>query len=811
MKMKKTIMTLVFTAIAACFSMAAWTIADAAQSKDSASVAKSEAAQQYPGYTGSSSCRPCHEKFYQLWAPSHHGLAMQPYTPKLGKEKLTPHVEDIEIRGLKYRFVMNNSGAVVTETGPGVDKAYPVLHAMGGKNVFYFLTELERGKLQVLPTAYDLRVDQWYDTAASGVRHFADRSDSPYHWTDYPYTFNTSCFSCHVSQLVNNYDLETDTYNTVWKEPGINCETCHGPAQKHLELAAAHPDGVGVEDWAMPIITPKYGYTAHQTNATCSNCHAKMSPLNANFKPGDEFFQHYDLVTYEHPDYFPDGRDLGENYTYTSWRQSECVRNSDMHCLTCHTSSGRYRFADKKIANNACLPCHASKVNDFTVHTRHRPRTGLTQCIQCHMPMTSFGNMNRSDHSMRPPMPSATIKFGSPNACNMCHTKKNPEWADKHVRKWHKDDYQAETLKLGTWIQQMRQQDYSDLKNILAYIQDKNRDEIFANSMIRLLGTCPDMKKVPAIIYVLKNDPSPLCRASAADGLSGLLSSGPEVINALVDATGDTYRLVRMRAASGLSPLPVDQVPAAKRDRVKAATNEYIAAMMARPDDAAGHFNMGNYHTNKQDVAKAIASFETAIRLRPDFTPAMMNVSMAYNQVGRNDKALAALDKALELEPRAAAVHLNRALLLAEMGNYRESEKAFRATLKYDPGSAVAAYNLAVLVSKSDPKETLSWSRKAYELAPDNPKYAYTAAFYAHQFGYVQEAVGVLSKLVEQNTDYSDAYLFLADIYMRQTQINEAIRIYQMAADNPNLPDAVRQQFRQQITMMRQNGGQPMR
>ncbi|MHC4291780.1 MAG: hypothetical protein ACYSTR_06155, partial [Planctomycetota bacterium] len=32
------------------------------------------------GYLGSSQCRPCHEKFYQLWAPSHHGLAMQPYS-----------------------------------------------------------------------------------------------------------------------------------------------------------------------------------------------------------------------------------------------------------------------------------------------------------------------------------------------------------------------------------------------------------------------------------------------------------------------------------------------------------------------------------------------------------------------------------------------------------------------------------------------------------------------------------------------------------------------------------------------------------
>ena len=29
-------------------------------------------------WAGSRSCRDCHEKFYQLWSTSFHGLAMQP-------------------------------------------------------------------------------------------------------------------------------------------------------------------------------------------------------------------------------------------------------------------------------------------------------------------------------------------------------------------------------------------------------------------------------------------------------------------------------------------------------------------------------------------------------------------------------------------------------------------------------------------------------------------------------------------------------------------------------------------------------------
>ena len=41
-------------------------------------------------YAGSSSCRECHEKFYQLWSTSKHGLAMQPYTLGFAAIQLTP-------------------------------------------------------------------------------------------------------------------------------------------------------------------------------------------------------------------------------------------------------------------------------------------------------------------------------------------------------------------------------------------------------------------------------------------------------------------------------------------------------------------------------------------------------------------------------------------------------------------------------------------------------------------------------------------------------------------------------------------------
>ena len=261
-------------------------------------------------------------------------------------------------------------------------------------------------------------------------------------WRDPLYTFNTSCHGCHVSQLSTNYDPQSDSYNTVWAEPGINCETCHGPSAEHVRICQGLPTGQKPED---PKIIVTKSFTPDQHNASCSSCHAKASMLTQSFKPGDRFFDHFDLVTLENPDYYPDGRDLGENYTFTSWLMNPCAAQSKLHCVNCHTSSGRFRFPEEK-ANDSCLPCHAERVRQAPSHTHHRPDSHGNRCIACHMPMTEFARMRRSDHSFRPPAPAATLAFKSPNACNLCHSDRDAAWADHQVRTWHQEDYQARQI-----------------------------------------------------------------------------------------------------------------------------------------------------------------------------------------------------------------------------------------------------------------------------------------------------------------------------------------------------------------------------
>ncbi len=326
-------------------------------------------------YAGSKSCIECHGKFYRLWSTSRHGLAMQPYSPEFARTNLTPQSKDLVIGKHRYRANIGPKAGWVLETdSKDKKKKFPILYALGGKNVYYFLTHLARGRLQTLPVAYDVRTKQWFDTAASGVRHFGSESpEEPINWKEWPYTFNTACFNCHVSQLSSNYDLSTDSYRTTWAEPGINCETCHGPSKEHNVVMQATPKGQLPAD--LKLISVKK-FTHEQHNAACGSCHAKTSPLTTSFSPGELFFDHLDLVTLENPDYYPDGRDLGENYTYTTWLMSPCVKSGKLDCIKCHTSSGRYRFKDEPRPTTPASPATPSRWPRLR-STSIIPRTGL--------------------------------------------------------------------------------------------------------------------------------------------------------------------------------------------------------------------------------------------------------------------------------------------------------------------------------------------------------------------------------------------------------------------------------------------------
>ena len=124
-------------------------------------------------------------------------------------------------------------------------------------------------------------------------------------------------------------------------------------------------------------------------------------------------------MTLENPDFYPDGRDLGENYTYTSWRVSPCVKSGKLDCVHCHTSSGRYRFKDEAKANDACLPCHAERVAKAAEHIHHQ--AGKPGVNEVHLLPHAHDRLcpHEPERPLDAPADAGpTMLFDSPNACN---------------------------------------------------------------------------------------------------------------------------------------------------------------------------------------------------------------------------------------------------------------------------------------------------------------------------------------------------------------------------------------------------------
>jgi tetratricopeptide (TPR) repeat protein len=706
-----------------------------------------------------------------------HGLAMQPYTAEFAREKLIAAAHPVRIGKISYRADLRTGE--VMEAGPAGEKRYPIAYALGGKNVYYFLTPMERGRLQTLPVAYDVRKKEWFDTALSGLRHIPGQlqGETPVGWQEYPYTFNTSCYGCHVSQLATNYDLKTDSYATTWKEPGINCETCHGGSEGHNEAMRAFPKGVKPPDATDFKLIRTKKFTPDQHNDACNSCHSKAMPLTAGYKTPERFFDHFDLVTLENSDFYPDGRDLGENYTQTSWRMSPCAKDGKLHCVTCHTSSGRYRFKKEKF-NNACLPCHEARVLNVAAHSHHPPESEASRCISCHMPTTDFARMQRSDHSMLPPTPATTIAYQSPNACNGCHADKDAVWADKQVRTWAKRDYQAPVLRRAGLIDAARKRDWSKLPEMLAYISDPKSEEIFVTSLIRLLAHCDNQAKVPVLRKALTN-PSPLVRGAAVEGLGQ--SPSLEALQDIAAATSDDYRLVRVRAAAALAQFPNLKPQGKAKEKVDRATDEYLAALMARPDSWDAHYNLGNYYLGQNKPKEALAEYDIAYKHEPQSVLTLVNAAMAHARMGETGKAEDRLKEALKIAPNSAVVLYNLGLVKGEKQELPAAEKYLKEAFKIDPQLSAAAFNLCVLTAPDRPAEALEWCKKATALRPQEPKYAYTLAFYQREGDDTAGAAATLEALIMRVPAYADAYLLLADIYGQQGKKGEAVKVYERA------------------------------
>jgi tetratricopeptide (TPR) repeat protein len=350
----------------------------------------------------------------------------------------------------------------------------------------------------------------------------------------------------------------------------------------------------------------------------------------------------------------------------------------------------------------------------------------------------------RHDHSLRVPRPDLSVKLGTPNACNKCHTKQTPQWAAAAIAKWTGKPpagFQnfAEAFQAGT----------SGAANARALLQavaaDKAQPALVRASAIDRLGRLLTPATLDAVNGAL-DDPDPVVRLAAVEALGNTEAAVRQRF--LPRMLDDPVRAVRIEAARALAGAPEKELAESRRADFARALDEYIQAQLYNADRPEGRMNLGNLHMQRGDTAAAAAEYRKAIEIDPSFEAAYTNLADLYRARGSDVEAESALQQGLKRNPRSAVLHYTLGLTLVRLKRKPESLKEFEIAARLAPESARFAYVHAVALNDAgQPREALKAMETALARSPNDRDLLSGLAYFSAQGGDRARAQGYVKRL----------------------------------------------------------------
>jgi tetratricopeptide (TPR) repeat protein len=674
-------------------------------------------------HVGSESCAECHAKQSAGWQASQHAVAMQhaSETTVLGDFNDATY----DFQGVTTTFFRRDGRYYIRSDGPdGRPAEYEVRYTFGVHPLQQYLVELPQGRLQAFSVTWDTRPRE-----QGGQRWFRQYPDEridhadELHWTRRSQNWNYMCADCHSTRVTKGYDAATDAYDTRYTEVAVGCESCHGPGSAHIEWARQKSDAAGKGltvqlderrgvSWPLD---PARGQPvrsrprdSEREIEVCAQCHARRAQIAEGYLPGQPLLDHYLPSVLAPSLYHVDGQQRDEVFIWGSWLQSR-MHAAGVTCSDCHDPHTQRLRAP---GNAVCAQCHAPGKYDVAAHHRHAPGSAGAQCADCHMPRTTYMVVDpRRDHSMRVPRPDQSVAFGVPNACTACHADRDARWAADAVRGWLGRDARGFETFAATF-HAAGSGDPRAYDAVAALAADPAQPAIVrASALARLAGSGQFTRD---FAQRMAAEPSPLLRLAAV----GLADAMPvavraEVLGPLLD---DPLRAVRMEAARSLAD-GHDRLATQWQPSWQRAAQEYRATLQYTADRPEARVALGGFEAATGAATAAAAAFESAIALDPAFVPAYVNAADVLRAQGRDADAAEMLGRGLAQDPMSATLH--HAMGLAR-------------------------------IRLRQPELALGSFRRAVELDPATPRYAYVFAVALHSTGQADEAIRRLQVATER-------------------------------------------------------------
>jgi len=722
-----------------------------------------EQKQVFASYAGSASCRECHREAFDAWAVSHHGLAERPIDKKRDQSAFDPPRAFTHVSQSTALRWQGEAAEVRTGNMDGTNEWFRVDRVLGHDPLRQFLTLFPAGRWQALEAAFDPGSNQWFNVYGREDRKLGEWG----HWTGRGMNWNSMCAACHNTRLRKNYEASTDSYHTAMVEPGVGCESCHGPLRAHNEWQARYGKS-GAKD---PTLIK---FTRQQTLDNCGFCHARRTDLTGDFKPGEAFLDHqHPSIVDDSETFFPDGQIRDEDYEYAPFLGSR-MHAAGVNCLDCHHPHSMKTLLP---GNWLCMKCHSGGVTNAPVidpvgHSHHRvfgydtngvlvnpdlsgyiPRaiqeTG-GECANCHMPQTVYMQRHwRHDHGFTIPDPMLTQAHGIPNACNRCHHDKPVSWSRDWTDRWYGSKMQRPTRDRTHALARVRAGDNLAIADLLEILR-KETIPYWRAVILRVLSQRAREPRVLAVLEAGVSDTNALVRAEAVGALGPLLQEGDSRLLATVrSALRDPSRNVRI-AAARVWPIGADSPPALAQAELEHSLN-------INADQPGGQFAKGLYLRARNDPS-ALGHLRQAVAWDPWSPPFYSELAGALSALGRSQEAADALQAAINRMPQDANLHFQLGLALNELNQPRGALAELESAVRLDPRHARAWYNLGLAQNyQNQPDLALDSLSRAETAQPEDPQIPYARATILARLQRTTEALKSVRRALELAPHYEEA------------------------------------------------------
>ena len=427
-----------------------------------------------PEYAGSETCRGCHGSSYRAWSETGMSKMLRPYSPQnvigdfqsnnqfyLGDDAEYLNGKLNVTRGRnRIRFarmvIRDGRHYFDIEQSDGKWHAYPVDYTIGSKFQQAYATKLPNGEIHVFPIQYSRLTQQWINYWKIIDAPGSERADLRV-WEKFgaATSYQAICAVCHTSQLRNVKGGGFDVTNVEFREPGIDCEMCHGPSAQHVaELTANEP--YPKEPLDPPVNFRDLGN--RDFVSICGQCHMQSAIRTPgpsgelNYSRSDGFYIRNPSIPFgefSRIGFYKDGRFRQTTFIVEALERSQCFKKGQVTCGACHDPHGHdadsnltsVKFRDQP--DLMCTGCHSQFQNSaaLAAHSHHRIESEASRCVSCHMPRIMDAVLFRARTHQIDDVPNVdmTQRFGqeqSPNACLFCHSEKNAGWVKQELQAW---------------------------------------------------------------------------------------------------------------------------------------------------------------------------------------------------------------------------------------------------------------------------------------------------------------------------------------------------------------------------------------